>query len=121
MCKSKVNPHYGSCLDKYLEEALLDEAKAKLAKKVLAWQFAEAMRKRRVTKSALAGQMDTSRAQLDRLLDPETQSVTVRTVARAANILGMTAQKGGARVGPILNYGCMRSTVLLPLFSALRA
>ena len=47
------------------------------------------MRKRRVTKAALARQMNTSRAQLDRLLDPENQSVTRRTVARAANILGM--------------------------------
>ena len=40
----------------------------------------------------LARQMNTSRAQLDRLLDPENQSVTLRTVARAANILGMKVQ-----------------------------
>jgi hypothetical protein len=50
------------------------------------------IKKRRVTKAALARQMNTSRAQLDRLLDPENQSVTLRTVARAANILGMKVQ-----------------------------
>jgi len=91
--KSKVNPHHGSSLDDFLEgEGVLDEANAKAAKKVLAWQFAEAMRRRGVTKAALARQMKTSRAQLDRLLDSENQAVTLKTVARAANILGMKVQ-----------------------------
>lgn len=93
MSKSKVNPHHGSSLDDFLEgEGVLDEANAKAAKKVLAWQFAEAMRRRGVTKAALARQMKTSRAQLDRLLDSENQAVTLKTVARAANILGMKVQ-----------------------------
>ena len=93
MSKSKVNPHHGSSLDEFLEqEDLLQDANAKAAKRVLAWQFAEAMRSRNVTKAALARQMKTSRAQLDRLLDPENQSVTLKTLARAAEILGMKVQ-----------------------------
>lgn len=90
MGKKKENPHHGSSLDEFLsEEGLLDEANARAAKKVLAWQFADAMRRRKITKAALARQMKTSRAQLDRLLDPENQAVTLKTLARAAEILDM--------------------------------
>ncbi len=93
MSNRKANPHRGSSLDEFLEaEGILEAATAKAAKKVLAWQFTEAMRKRNVTKATLARRMNTSRAQLDRLLDPENQSVTLKTLARAAEILGMTVQ-----------------------------
>ncbi len=93
MSKKKRNPHRGSSLDEFLEdEGILEEATAKAAKKALAWQFAKAMKEQRVTKAALARRMETSRAQLDRLLDPENQSVTLKTVARAAEILGMRVQ-----------------------------
>ncbi len=71
---------------------ILEEATAKAAKKALAWQFAQAMKEQNVTKAALARRMKTSRAQLDRLLDPENQPVTLKTLARAADILGMRVQ-----------------------------
>ena len=93
MKKTKVNPHRGSSLDDFLEEeGILEEATAKAVKKVLAWQFSEAMREQNMTKAVLARKMKTSRAQLDRLLDPENQSVTLKTLARAAEILGMKVQ-----------------------------
>ncbi|MCZ7620183.1 MAG: helix-turn-helix domain-containing protein [Myxococcota bacterium] len=83
------NPHRGSTLDAFLEkEGLLEEATSKAVKKVLAWQFTQAMKKEGVSKATLARRMKTSRAQLDRLLDPENQSVTLRTLARAAETLG---------------------------------
>lgn len=89
----KASPHRGSSLDEFLaEEGILEEATAKAAKKALAWQFAQAMKEQNVTKAALARRMKTSRAQLDRLLDPENQSVTLKTLARAAEILGMRMQ-----------------------------
>ena len=50
------------------------------------------MKEQNVTKATLARRMKTSRAQLDRLLDPENQSVTLKTLARAAEILGMRVQ-----------------------------
>ena len=50
-----ANPHRGSSLDEFLEEeGILEEATAKAAKKALAWQFAQAMKERNVTKAALA-------------------------------------------------------------------
>ena len=89
----KANPHRGSSLDEFLEqEGILEEITAKAAKKALAWQFAQAMKEQNVTKAALARRMKTSRAQLDRLLDPENQSVTLKTLVRAAEILGMRIQ-----------------------------
>jgi DNA-binding Xre family transcriptional regulator len=93
MSKKSANRHRGSSLDEFLEEeGLLEEATAKAVKKALAWQLARAMEKQRVTKATLARRMKTSRAQLDRLLDPENQSVTLKTLARAAEILGMRVQ-----------------------------
>jgi plasmid maintenance system antidote protein VapI len=50
------------------------------------------MKEQNITKAALARRMKTSRAQLDRLLDPENQSVTLKTLVRAAEILGMRVQ-----------------------------
>ncbi len=93
MRKKRMNPHRGSSLDDFLEEeGILKEATARAAKKALAWQFAQAMKEQNVTKAALARRMKTSRAQLDRLLDPDNQSVTLKTLARAAGILGMRVQ-----------------------------
>ena len=93
MSKKRPNPHRGSSLDEFLEEeGILQDATAKAVKKALAWQLSEAMKEQRVTKAALARKMNTSRAQLDRLLDPENQSVTLKTLARAAEILGMRLQ-----------------------------
>ena len=53
MKKRNTNPHRGSSLDAFLEdEGILEEATAKAVKKVLAWQFSEAMREQKVTKAA---------------------------------------------------------------------
>ena len=79
----------GSSFDSFLaEEGLLGEVTAVAQKRVLAWQVAEAMRRRRVSKAQLAKRMRTSRAALDRLLDPENDGVTLATMGRAAAALG---------------------------------
>lgn len=79
----------GSPLDEFLaEEGILEEATEHAIKAVLAWQIEQEMKARRLTKAAMARQMQTSRAQLDRLLDPENSSVTLHTLHRAASILG---------------------------------
>ena len=59
-----------------------------LSKKCIAWQIQEAMKKKKLSKNKMAGLMQTSRAQLDRLLDPERGNVTLETLQRAANVLG---------------------------------
>jgi hypothetical protein len=81
--------HLGSSFDEFLsDEGLLADVTAVAQKRVLAWQVAEAMRKRRVTKAQMAKRMRTSRAALDRLLDPENPGVTLATMGRAAAALG---------------------------------
>ena len=83
------NPHFGTSLDDFLkEEDILEEANARSLKKVLAWQIEEAMKARGLTKTEMAQRMGTSRAQLNRLLDPDNASLTLSTLASAAVILG---------------------------------
>jgi hypothetical protein len=86
---TKVNPHIGSLFDDFLkEDGIYDEVQTVAIKRVLAWQLVEAMKEHNLTKAAMAKRMDTSRAQLDRLLDPENDSVTLATLTRAAAVVG---------------------------------
>ena len=55
---------------------------------LIAWQLAEEMKTKRMTKQRLADLMKTSRAQVDRILDPERGNVTIETLQRAASLLG---------------------------------
>ena len=79
----------GSNFEDFLaEEGLLEEARSGAAKRVIAAQIARAMAEKGLTKSAMAAEMNTTRAQLDRLLDPDNDSVTLATLKRAAKALG---------------------------------
>ena len=81
--------HSGSTFDSFLEqEGIREEVEAVAIKRVLAWQFEQAMRQQQKTKQAMARQLRTSRSQLDRLLDPRNVSVTLDTITRAARALG---------------------------------
>ena len=83
------NRHKGSTLDGFLEEeGVLAEFQAKAIKEVIAWQLAEAMRERGLSKSRLATMMRTSRTQVSRLLDPNDGNVTIETLQRAAQLVG---------------------------------
>jgi DNA-binding Xre family transcriptional regulator len=83
------NPHRGSSFDSFLEEeGILEEVEAVAVKRAIALKIADLMQKGGVSKVALARRMSTSRAQLDRLLDPENPSVTLGTLSRAAKALG---------------------------------
>jgi DNA-binding Xre family transcriptional regulator len=85
----KKNPHIGSTFESWLdEEGIRGDVTAAAIKAVLAYQLAAAMRTKRITKSAMAEKMQTSRAQLDRLLDPKNSGVTLETLQRAAKIVG---------------------------------
>jgi hypothetical protein len=79
----------GSSFDSYLkEEGIYEEVTARAIKRVIARQLDALMENQGLTKSALAKRMKTSRAQLDRLLDPENESVTLGTLTRAAKAVG---------------------------------
>ena len=87
------NRHRGSTLDSFLEEErVLGEFQAKAIKEVVAWQLAEAMREKKLSKRKLAAMMRTSRTQIDRVLDPEEGNVTIETLQRAAAIVGKRVQ-----------------------------
>jgi antitoxin HicB len=83
------NPYTGSSFDDFLlEEGLYTECSAIAIKRVLARQLAEEMKRQNLTKTEMAKQMQTSRAQLDRLLDPEKTGVSIETITRAASVVG---------------------------------
>lgn len=76
-------------LDDFLDEAGIREEVTDLAvKQVIAMQLAKAMKERRLTRTAMAGLMETSRAQLARILDPQEFNVSLDTLNRAAKAVG---------------------------------
>jgi DNA-binding Xre family transcriptional regulator len=79
----------GSSFDEFLkEEGIYEEVTARAIKRVIARQLDALMQEQGLTKSSLAKRMKTSRAQLDRLLDPDNESVTLDTLTRAAQAVG---------------------------------
>lgn len=79
----------GSPFDDFLkQEGTYEATQAVAIKRLLAWQIEKAMKTQRLTKAEMARRMDTSRSQLDRLLDPDRDSVTLETLARAARAIG---------------------------------
>jgi len=83
------NPHTGSSFDDFLEEeGIYEECTVRALKRVLAWQVEQEMHRQKITKSAMANRMNTSRSQLDRLLDPENTGVSLETLYRAATAIG---------------------------------
>jgi antitoxin HicB len=79
----------GSSFDSWLrEEGVYEEVTATAIKRVLARQVEAAMKERKLSKAEMARRMHTSRAALDRLLDPEYDAVTLNTLCRAATAVG---------------------------------
>jgi antitoxin HicB len=84
--------HHGSSLDDFLkEEGIFEETQALAVKEVVVWQLTEAMQQRALTKTQLAALLNTSRSQVDRLLDP-TRDVMLSTLQRAAALVGRKVQ-----------------------------
>ncbi len=79
----------GSSFDDFLkEEGDFEPAQSVAIKRVLAWQIQKAMKAKHIAKAEMARRMETSRSQLERLLDPTNDSVTLSTLARAGQVLG---------------------------------
>jgi len=80
--------HIGSKFDDFLkEENIFEEVQAVAIKHVIAYQIAEEMKNKKMTKTQMANRMKTSRAALERLLDPENASITLFTLEKAASAL----------------------------------
>ena len=85
---SKKNPHWGSTLDEFLDEAGIREtARAEAITRVVAWQLSKEMKRQGMSKARLAKLMNTSRAQVDRILNAKS-NVTIETLQRAAELVG---------------------------------
>ncbi len=84
-----MNKYSGSGFDEFLrEEGILDEVTARAHKRLLALQLSEAMEQSRITKMQLAQRLQTSRSQIDRLLDPDNTAVTLDSLERLARAVG---------------------------------
>jgi len=82
------NKHIGSSIDDFLkEEGIFEEAQANAIKEVVAWQLAQAMKKKKISKSKMAAMLKTSRSQVDRLLDSK-DDITLISLQRAAAMVG---------------------------------
>ncbi len=80
--------HMGSGIDDFLkEEGIFEEAQAQAIKEVVAWQLAEAMKKKKISKNKMATLLKTSRSQVDRLLDPK-NDITLGSLQKAAAMVG---------------------------------
>ena len=86
---NRKNPHIGSSLEDWLEEEdLYEDATYFAVKSILTGQIEQFMQEKSLTKTTMAKRMKTSRAALDRLLDPDNEAVTLRTMQKAARALG---------------------------------
>ena len=86
---ARKNPQIGSSFESWLEDAgIREEVTATAIKAVIARQLASEMKKKKITKQRMAELMKTSRAQVDRLLDPDNGSATIESLQRAAKIVG---------------------------------
>jgi plasmid maintenance system antidote protein VapI len=80
--------HVGSSIDDFLkEEGIFEDAQAQAVKEVVAWQLAQAMKKKKISKSRMAVLLKTSRTQVDRLLNAK-DDITLSSLQRAAAMVG---------------------------------
>ena len=86
--RRKKRNHLGSNIDDFMkEEGIFEEAQADAIKEVVAWQLDQAMKKRKISKNKMAVLLNTSRTQVDRLLNPKSD-ITLSSLQRAAAMVG---------------------------------
>lgn len=81
--------HIGSSFDSFLEEeGIAAEVENEAVKRLISYYLLDEMKKQNINKTEMAKKMSTSRAALNRLLNPYNDSVTLSTLTKAANVLG---------------------------------
>ena len=79
----------GASFDSFLDDEGIREQVENIAiKRVVAFQIKAEMEKKQLTRTELAKKMHTSRSSLNRLLDPEDEAITFKTLKKAASVLG---------------------------------
>jgi antitoxin HicB len=85
-----MRKNIGSSLTDFLDDqGIREEVDLLSKKKMLAQKLSQCMLNQKVTRTRLAKRMETSRTQVNRLLDPEDTSLTLATLAKAAGSLGL--------------------------------
>lgn len=91
MIDKKEMGKVGGLFEDFLrEQGTYDETTEQAVKRVIAFQLRDVMTEQNITKVDMAKRLKTSRAQLDRLLDPDNDRVTLAALARAAKVVGRT-------------------------------
>jgi len=81
--------YVGSSFEDFLKEENIEaEVKNEAIKRLISYNLLNEMKVQNINKTEMAKRMDTSRASLDRLLNPNNDSVTLATLTKAANVLG---------------------------------
>jgi antitoxin HicB len=89
MGEGTMNKYSGSNFDDFLaEEGILEEVSARALKRLVALQIADIMQETKMTKTLLAQKLQTSRSQVDRLLDPDNTSITLESLEHLARAVG---------------------------------
>ncbi|MBR6199974.1 MAG: XRE family transcriptional regulator [Spirochaetales bacterium] len=85
-----MNENYiGDSFDDFIEEEGISvEVENEAVKRLISYNLLDAMKEQHINKTEMAKRMNTSRAELNRLLNPNNDSVTLSTLKKAANIVG---------------------------------
>ena len=89
MTKDVEKGKAGALFEDFLkDQGSYEDTTEQAVKRVLAFQLTQAMKEQNITKVEMAKRLETSRSQLDRLLDPQNDGVTLSVLSRAAQIVG---------------------------------
>ena len=83
------NKHIGTNFSDFLkEDGIYEETNDIAIKRVIAYQLEQEMKAQNITKTRMAKMMNTSRAVVNRLLNPDNSSLTLSTLESATHALG---------------------------------
>ncbi len=83
------NKHIGTDFSDFLkEDGIYEETNDIAIKRVIAYQLEQEMKAQNITKTRMAEMMNTSRAVVNRLLNPDNSSLTLSTLESATHALG---------------------------------
>ena len=81
--------YLGSKFEDFLaDEGILEDCRAAAIKFKIARELEKAMNKNKISKAEIAKRLKTSRTSVERLLDPDNTSITLKTMAKVAHLLG---------------------------------
>ena len=83
------NKHIGTDFSDFLkEDGIYEETNDIAIKRVIVYQLEQEMKAQNITKTRMAEMMNTSRAVVNRLLNPDNSSLTLSTLESATHALG---------------------------------